>query len=181
MGVDLTAEKKRKRASEKHGRPSKKHALALVAPAVKVQFVQNTNGLVPVIASTPGINVPESIPLTAYSKPRHKKRRSTSERNATTNTNLSTSELLLQSSAHPRIDFVGKEGDNELDTLWNHYVAVYDPEAGKLDLMEARKMTVRGCVRRVSRKAVNDDEGGGDVATVYLRLFIHILCYTLHR
>ncbi|OJD24019.1 hypothetical protein ACJ73_04622 [Blastomyces percursus] len=161
MGIDHRAEKKRKRASEKPDRPSKKPALASVAPAVKVQFVQNTNGAVPVIASTPGIsNIPSSIPLTAYSKPRQNR-----QKHNTTNTTLSTSEILLQSSAHPRIDFVGKEGENELDTLWNHYVAVYDPDAGKLELVEARKMTVRGCVRRVARKAINDGEGDGDVVT----------------
>ncbi|KLJ09309.1 DNA-directed RNA polymerase I subunit RPA49 [Blastomyces silverae] len=162
MGIDHKAEKKRKRASEKPDRPSKKPALAPVAPAVRVQFVQNTNGAVPVIASTPGISsIPSSIPLTAYAKPRQNRQK----HHATTNTNLSTSEILLQSSAHPRIDFVGKEGEDELDTLWNHYVAVYDPDAGKLELVEARKMTVRGCVRRVARKAVNDGERNGDVVT----------------
>ncbi|OJD16316.1 hypothetical protein AJ78_03528 [Emergomyces pasteurianus Ep9510] len=166
MGVDHTTEKKRKRTLEKPERPSKKPALvAPVGPAVKVQFVQNTNGLVPVIASTPGINVPDTIPLTAYSKPRSQARPSSSKHNTTANSNLSTSELLLQSSAHPRIDFVGKEGENQLDTLWNHYVAVYDPDAGVVELVEARKMTVRGCVRRVPRKAINDEDGGGDVVT----------------
>ncbi|EEH06083.1 conserved hypothetical protein [Histoplasma capsulatum G186AR] len=167
MGVDLTAEKKRKRTSEKPDRPSKKPALAPVAPvapAVKVQFVQNTNGLVPIIASTPGINLPNSIPLTAYSKPRHQNRSSASKQNAAANTTLSTSEFLLQSSAHPRIDFIGKEGENELDTLWNHYVAVYDPDARTLELMEARKMTVRSCVRRAPRKPTNDEESDGDLA-----------------
>ncbi|OAX82782.1 hypothetical protein ACJ72_02870 [Emergomyces africanus] len=163
MGVDHTAEKKkRKRASEKAERPNKKPALAPVGPAVKVQFVQNPDGLVPVIASTPGMNVPDTIPLTAYSKPRSRAR---SKHNKTTNSNISTSELLLQSSAHPKIDFVGKEGENDLDALWNHYVAVYDPDAGILELVEARKMTVRGCVRRVPRKAIadEDEDGDGDV------------------
>ncbi|EQL30756.1 hypothetical protein BDFG_06790 [Blastomyces dermatitidis ATCC 26199] len=162
MGIHHKAEKKRKRASEKPDRPSKKPALAApVVPAVKVQFVQNTNGAVPVIASTPGISIPSSIPLTAYSRPRQNRQK----HKTTTNTTLSTSEILLQSSAHPRIDFLGKEGENELDTLWNHYVAVYDPDAGKLELVEARKMTVRGCVRRVARKAINDGESDGDVVT----------------
>ncbi|PGH06150.1 DNA-directed RNA polymerase I subunit RPA49 [Blastomyces parvus] len=162
MGTDHKAEKKRKRASEKPDRPSKKPALAPGAPAVKVRFVQNPNGAVPVIASTPGISsIPSSIPLTAYSTPRQNR----PKHNAATNTTLSTSELLLQSSAHPRIDFVAKEGEDELDTLWNHYVAVYDPDAGRLELVEARKMTMRGCVRRVARKPINDEEGDEDVAT----------------
>lgn len=41
-------EKKRKRASEKHDRPSKKTAIAPVAP-LKVEFVQNQDGPAPVI------------------------------------------------------------------------------------------------------------------------------------
>ncbi|KAK2791691.1 DNA-directed RNA polymerase I subunit rpa49 [Onygenales sp. PD_12] len=156
MGADRPTEKKRKRASEKHDRPSKKPALAPTAPPVKVQFVQNTDGLAPVIASTPGLTIPDTIPLTGYTKPRQKR---PSKHSTATNANITGSELLLQSSAHPKIDFVGKEGENELDTLWNHYAAVYDPDAGTLQLVEVRKMTVRGCVRRVPRKGVSDEEG----------------------
>ncbi|EEH16590.1 hypothetical protein PABG_06677 [Paracoccidioides brasiliensis Pb03] len=160
-GGDHSPEKKtkRKRASEKTDRPNKKAALAPVAATVKVQFVENTNGLLPVIASTPGINVPSSVPLTAYTKPRQKR---LPKHNATRSVEILNSELLLQSSAHPKLDFVGKEGENELDTLWNHYVAIYDPDAGTLQLAEARKMTVRGCVRRVPRKDMNGEEEDGE-------------------
>ncbi|PGH15788.1 hypothetical protein AJ79_02168 [Helicocarpus griseus UAMH5409] len=158
MGGDHLAEKKRKRASEKHDRPSKKPALAPVAPPVKVQFVENERGMVPIIASTPGLTLPPSLPLTAYTKPREQQKRRSQKHNATTSTDIAQSELLLQSSAHPKIDFVGKEGENELDTLWNHYAAVYDPDKATLQLVEMRRMTVRGCVRRVPRKESSDQE-----------------------
>lgn len=52
-------------------------------------------------------------------------------------------------------------------------MAVYDPDARTLQLMEARKMTVRSCVRRVPRKPTNDGESDGDLAMVYFPL-IHI-------
>ncbi|KAK2804107.1 hypothetical protein FQN50_006735 [Emmonsiellopsis sp. PD_5] len=147
MGADHLAEKKRKRASEKHDRPSKKPALAPTAPPVKVQFVQNTDGLAPVIASTPGLTIPSTIPLTGYTKPRQKR---APKHSTATNASITDSELLLQSSAHPKIDFVGKEGENELDTLWNHYAAVYDPDAGTLQLVEVRKMTKTNWAQRTA-------------------------------
>lgn len=52
-------------------------------------------------------------------------------------------------------------------------MAVYDPDARTLELMEARKMTVRSCVRRAPRKPTNDEESDGDLAMVYFPL-IHI-------
>jgi hypothetical protein len=48
-----SSEKKRKRASEKHDRPSKKAAIAPVAPPLKVQFVQNPDGPAPIIGENP--------------------------------------------------------------------------------------------------------------------------------
>lgn len=63
------------------------------------------------------------------------------------NTNLSSTELLLHTSGHPKLNFTGREGENELDNLLNHYVAVYDPKENTVQLLEARKMMVRGCPR----------------------------------
>jgi DNA-directed RNA polymerase I subunit RPA49 len=58
------------------------------------------------------------------------------------------SELLLHSSDHPRIDFTATEGGTCIDKYLKHYVAVYDPVTGQLDIAEAKKMTVRGTVRQ---------------------------------
>ncbi|KAL1956258.1 hypothetical protein VTO42DRAFT_7518 [Malbranchea cinnamomea] len=136
-------EKKRKRASDKHDRPSKKAAIAPVAP-LKVEFVHNPDGPAPAIASTPGVNLSESVPLDAFTKPRGKRSKSAIE-----NADIASSELLLHSSAHPKLDFTGNEGEDELDNHWNHYVAIYDPDAGTLQVAEARKMTVRARIREV--------------------------------
>ena len=56
-------------------------------------------------------------------------------------------ELLVQSSSHPTIDYLGREEEGGADSLLKHYLGVYDPTTGKLQVMEARKMVVRGTVR----------------------------------
>ncbi|KMU84703.1 hypothetical protein CIHG_02487 [Coccidioides immitis H538.4] len=149
-----TPEKKRKRASEKHDRPSKKPAIESVMPPLKVKFIENDAGPVPVIASTPGIRLPESLSLQAYTKPRAKRASTT----ATTNSDVISSELLLHSSSHPKLDFTAREGVDQLDSLWNHYVAIYDPKRNALQLVEARKVTVRSSLR----EAVPDEEEESD-------------------
>lgn len=40
--------------------------------------------------------------------------------------------------------------------LLKHYVGVYDPETGKLEIMEARKVVLRGSVR--AHQATIEDE-----------------------
>ncbi|KAK2847633.1 hypothetical protein FQN49_005694 [Arthroderma sp. PD_2] len=136
-----SVEKKRKRASDRHDRPSKKPATASNASPAKVQFMKNSAGQVPIIASSPGLTVPETLPLSTYAKPRQQRVKHVE------NTNLSSTELLLHTSGHPKLNFTGREGENELDNLWNHYVAVYDPKENTVQLLEARKMMVRGCPR----------------------------------
>lgn len=98
------------------------------------------------------MNLPDTVPLNAYVKPRERRLKHSS------NATISSSELLLHTSAHPRLDFTGKEGENELDKLWDHYVAVYDPEQGTVKILDARKMTVRGCMRHASPEIEEEEE-----------------------
>ena len=67
------------------------------------------------------------------------------------------SELLLHSSGHPTIDFTATEGGTYADNHLKHYVGVYDPLSGLLDITEAKMMTVRSIVRQ-ARPAEDDDE-----------------------
>lgn len=65
--------------------------------------------------------------------------------------------MLLQSSEHQKMDFVGREGTGEdADSQLKHYVAVVDPERKTWQIIEARRVTVRGAVR--SRKPEEDEE-----------------------
>ncbi|KAM5456280.1 DNA-directed RNA polymerase I subunit rpa49 [Microsporum audouinii] len=140
MGSSLV-EKKRKRASDRPERPSKKPAIDSNAAPAKVRFMNNEAGHVPIIASSPGLTVPETLPLNTYMRRRQQRIKHIE------NTNLSSTELLLHTSGHPKLNFTGREGENELDNLLNHYVAVYDPKENTVQLLEARKMMVRGCPR----------------------------------
>ncbi|KAI1979002.1 DNA-directed RNA polymerase I subunit rpa49 [Ophidiomyces ophidiicola] len=156
-------EKKRKRSSEKHDRPSKKTAVESALPPLKVQFIDNPTAPVPVIASTPGLRLPENLSLSAYTKPRGKRVSKTTA----TNSELLGSELLLQSSTHPKLDFIAKEGVDQLDSLWNHYVAIYDPKRNSLQLVEARKLTVRGCVREAKSDNLDEEPEEEDAKTAF--------------
>ncbi|KAK2742339.1 DNA-directed RNA polymerase I subunit rpa49 [Myotisia sp. PD_48] len=153
-----SSEKKRKRASDRHDRPSKKPTIK-PTPELSVEFVRSTTGQVPIIASTPGINLPESTPLNAYAKPRQKSLKYVK------NQNLSSSELLLHSSADPRFDFTAKEGEHELDRLRNHYIAVFDPQKKTLKVVESRNMIVRGFIRE---QTIEVEKGSDDEAPTRL-------------
>lgn len=64
--------------------------------------------------------------------------------------------MLLQSSDHAKLDFVGREGTgDDTDSQVKHYVAVVDPERKTWQVVEVRRATLRGAVR--SRKAEDED------------------------
>ena len=57
-------------------------------------------------------------------------------------------ELLLYSSAHPKLDYIAREeSSNRSESHLKHYIGVYDPETGKLQLVQARKMVIRSTLR----------------------------------
>jgi len=95
--------------------------------------------------------MPNSIPLQPYTRPRKNPPAGAGL------TSISKTELLLHSSAHQKLDYTAQEEEADgVDTLLKHYVGVYDPETGKMEVMEARKMVVRGVVR--AHQATADDE-----------------------
>lgn len=57
-------------------------------------------------------------------------------------------ELLLHSSAHPRLDYVAREESSDASEGYlKHYIGVYDPETGELQLVQARKLIMRSTLR----------------------------------
>ena len=88
--------------------------------------------------SSAGVAVP-SIPFQPYTKPRANAPQRPGRSGA-----IATTEVLLQSSAHPKLDYTVREEE----TLQKHYVGVYDPATGKLEVTEARKMEMRAAVRQ---------------------------------
>jgi DNA-directed RNA polymerase I subunit RPA49 len=86
-------------------------------------------------ASTPGLNFPSKLTLNAYYKRQILPQGSTAE-------------LILQSSEHPRLDYIAREEkDGSSDGLLKDYIGVYDPATGKLQLVEVPKLTLRSTLR----------------------------------
>lgn len=75
----------------------------------------------------------------------------------------------MQSSEHPKMDFVGREAVDDADSQLKHYVAIVDPEKKTWDFVEVRKVTLRSEVR-MAKPAVESDEEEeeDDIATVGL-------------
>ncbi|RMD43128.1 hypothetical protein DV735_g2055, partial [Chaetothyriales sp. CBS 134920] len=73
-------------------------------------------------------------------------------------------ELLLHSSSHDTIDFNAVESrtvdSNEQHV--KHYVAVFDPALGQLNVTEAKKLTVKRQVRKFNNSSSNDGERDED-------------------
>ncbi|RAH76372.1 hypothetical protein BO86DRAFT_459918 [Aspergillus japonicus CBS 114.51] len=150
--VSDKVEKKRKRASDRHERPSKKPALEIQdLPPLASSVVEDDSELAPVIVTTPGLNAPRNLRLKPYLKTRSK-----TSSASTRNKGIVASELLLQSSEHPKLDFVGREAEEDADSQLKHYVAVVDPEDKTWQFVEVRKMTLRGAVRKL--RSIDEEE-----------------------
>ena len=61
---------------------------------------------------------------------------------------MSESEILLHCGAHPKLDYTAREEmSNGAESLLQHYVGIYDPQTGNLQVVPARKLVVRGTLR----------------------------------
>ncbi|KAL8805656.1 MAG: hypothetical protein Q9182_001800 [Xanthomendoza sp. 2 TL-2023] len=138
-------EKKRKRDDgEASERLQKRRTVTEEAPAevVKVAWIPDEDEWAPIIAFTPGLSLPPNLSMKPYKKPRK------SNTSSTGKPPIATSEHLLHNSAHPKMDYVGREEDGVgADALLNHYIGVYDPKLARLQLFRARKMTLRANLR----------------------------------
>ncbi|KAL8650424.1 MAG: hypothetical protein Q9226_005151 [Calogaya cf. arnoldii] len=138
------AEKKRKRHDDENtGRPSQRSATEQPsAEILKVSLLPDQDEWAPVVASTPGLSFPSDLTLNPYTKSR---KQSTS---TTRKSPITTSEHLLHTAAHPKLDYIAREeAGGGTDGLLSHYIGVYDPQTGDLQLMRARKLVLRGSPR----------------------------------
>ena len=100
--------------------------------------------------------------MKAYKKP-YETSRETSTRVG--RSSLDASELLLHSSTHPKLDYVAREESSGTDNLLRHYVGVYEPTTGKLQLVEARKLVLRSSLRS-TESATNKEIKKEDIPSV---------------
>jgi len=83
---------------------------------------------------------------------------------------------LLHSSAHPKLDYTAREeASNGSDKYLKDYIGVYDPETGKLQLVQARKAVVRSTLRSVVTSSANnkDKEDNAPNVRLYGRTFVY--------
>lgn len=76
------------------------------------------------------------------------------------------SEVLLHSTTHPTIDFTATENDSHNDKHLKHYVAVFDPATGELQVTGAKRLTARSSVRRREAAESEDGESGEETQAV---------------
>lgn len=105
-------------------------------------------------ANTPGLSSSKNLTWNPYIKSRANVPKSAASNR---NSGIVSSEILLQSSDHTKLDFVGREGTgDDTDSQVKHYVAVVDPEQKTWKVVEVRRATLRGAVR--SRKVEEDSD-----------------------
>jgi len=116
---------------------------AAVASSFSVTKLHKPQVSPPVVALTPGISLPDSFPFNVYEKdeqPPAKRRKSGGL--------PPPSEMALHSSAHRTIDYTARQEQwKSVDTLLNHFLAIIDPKTGEVEVIQAKKMVVRGTVR----------------------------------
>ncbi|KAL4807815.1 A49-like RNA polymerase I associated factor-domain-containing protein [Aspergillus unguis] len=169
-------EKKRKRASDRHERPTKKAALDFQnLPPLSASLVSDNSELAPVLINTPGVTTQPKIRLNPYLKTRSNV---SSTSHSGGNTGIEETELLLQSSEHPKLDFVGREANDDADSQLKHYVAVVDPVSKTWEFIEARRVTLRGAVRRAAKGEEEEEEESEDEETKTMREQKTDLTYT---
>lgn len=100
-------------------------------------------------ATTPGVSLPTSLKFESFTRKASK----------------DSSELLLHSTTHPTIDFTATENNTHNDKHLKHYVAVFDPTTGDLQVTGARRLTARSIVRR-REAALSEDEASGEETKV---------------
>ncbi|KAK9779036.1 hypothetical protein SCAR479_03903 [Seiridium cardinale] len=138
------SEKKRKRTEDGSSKSRKKVSIQTPSQPqnIKVASVKSVRTCPPVIATSPGLCLPDSIQFQAYSKPES----STPKRSK--KSAPPPASLVLHSSAHRTLDYTAKDdGPGGQESHLKHYIGVFDPKTGQLSVMEARKMAVRGVVR----------------------------------
>lgn len=77
----------------------------------------------------------------------------------------------MQSSEHPKLDFVGREADDDADAQLKHYIAVVDPAQKTWQFVEARKVTLRGVVRRLKVRGDKEEEEEEDEVVSFVLFF----------
>ncbi|EXF82188.1 DNA-directed RNA polymerase I subunit rpa49 [Colletotrichum fioriniae] len=132
----------RKRKRDLDGSSKSKKKQATEPSTVVVSSFQRPQLCPPVLASSPGIRLAKGVQFNPYVK----QDASSVKRRSKTPAVLQ--DLVLHSNTHQTMDYTAREdGTSDSQQALKHYVGIYDPETGKLQVVEAKKMVVRGVAR----------------------------------
>ncbi|PNY29341.1 DNA-directed RNA polymerase I subunit rpa49 [Tolypocladium capitatum] len=146
--------KKRKRDGESSGKPKRKVVIDTPSATATVTSVVRPQYCPPVIATAPGIEFPNNLSFHSY-QPRDESRSKTKP-----SKQAGHKELLLHATAHRSLDYTAREEEPRgSKPLMNHFVGIYDVKTGKLEVIEAKKMVVRGRVRAKQAPGSSRHEG----------------------
>ncbi|OAR01625.1 hypothetical protein LLEC1_03288 [Akanthomyces lecanii] len=135
--------KKRKRAADSAAKPSKKVAIAGPPATANVSKFVRPKFCPPVIATTPGFEIGDKLIFHPYQSKSEARAKSKQSKTAVDK------KLMLHSTSHHSVNYTAREEDPRPDSkpLLNHFVGIYDPKTGKVEVVEAKKMVMRGAVR----------------------------------
>ncbi|QUC22305.1 uncharacterized protein UV8b_06546 [Ustilaginoidea virens] len=143
--ADASNKKRKRDDGAPPSQPKKKVALHVPGSRVAVSSLLQPKTCPPIIATAPGLQVPRDAAFHLYQS-RQGSRAESNESNGSKN--AGTQQILLHSTSHPSLDYTAKEEGNRGAALGvRHFVAIYDAKSGKLQVVEAKKMVVRGAVR----------------------------------
>ncbi|KAK1674592.1 A49-like RNA polymerase I associated factor [Colletotrichum godetiae] len=132
----------RKRKRDLDGSSKSKKKQATEPSKVVVSSFQRPQLCPPVLASTPGIRIAKNVQFNPYVKQDVSSGKRRSKAPAVSQ------DLVLHSTDHQTMDYTAREdGISDSQQALKHYVGIYDPETGKLQVVEAKKMVVRGVAR----------------------------------
>lgn len=121
------------------------------------------------IVDTPGVTSLPEIRLTPYLKTRSH----TASAHSAGNDGIAQTELLLHSADHQKLDFVGREANDDGDSQLKHYVAVVDPVNKTWEFVEARRLTLRGAVKRRAKEEDEEESSEDEEMVCLFFLFIY--------
>ncbi|KAH7001997.1 RNA polymerase I associated factor, A49-like protein [Ilyonectria destructans] len=156
--------KKRKRDGESAVKPKKKVAIDAPPATAAVSSVLRPKFCPPVIATAPGFQIPTNIPFQSYAPKNDAKSKSKQAKSA------GEKDFLLHSTAHRSLDYTVKtEAPRGAKPALNHFIGIYDPKTGKLQVVEAKKMVIRGTVRAKQASEAATGEGNAKQSMLALR------------
>jgi len=146
-------DKKRKRHAEggdEDATPSKTRVVDRPSSLIKIQHLEADPRHGPTVATSAGLAPTGTIKYKAFSRSFDEGARTTSE-------------LLLHSSDHSKIDYTARQNqDVGAASVLKHYVGVFDPTTHTLQVVEARKVSVRNTLRSEEHEA--REENAAEVA-----------------